>query len=110
MMSFLSPPPILLLQASTAPGWVQFLPILAIFAIFYFLLIAPARKRQKALQQTIEALKRGDRVVTTGGLYGEVSAVEESKVILKIADGVRVKVAKSAISGLQSDGEAEKNK
>jgi len=85
----------------------QFAPILIVFAIFYFLLILPMRKRQKALQATLEALKRGDRVVTTGGLYGEVTAVEGSVVQLKIADGVKVRVAKSAVAGLETVQEGE---
>lgn len=80
-------------------------PMFIIFAIFYFLLVMPMRKRQKALQQTIEALKRGDKVVTTGGLYGEVASVEPTFLILKIADNVKVRVAKSAIAGLEAEAE-----
>lgn len=84
---------------------VQFVPIVVIFAIFYFLLIAPMRKRQKALAHMVEALKKGDKVVTNGGLYGEVSAVEGGVVHLRIADNVKVRVAKSAIAGLEGTGE-----
>jgi preprotein translocase subunit YajC len=79
--------------------------MLVIFAIFYFLLIYPVRKRQKALQKVVESLKRGDKVVTNGGIYGEVAAVEGAVVHLKIADNTKIKVAKSAIAGLE--GEAE---
>jgi preprotein translocase subunit YajC len=86
-------------------GLLQFVPILVFFAIFYFVLIAPMRKRQKALQQLIAALKKGDRVVTNGGLYGEVAAIEGSVVHLKVADNVRLRVAKSAISGLETTEE-----
>lgn len=100
------PIPVLPLAAGQEPNlWVSLLPMLAIFAIFYFLLIWPVRKRQKALQKLIEDLKRGDKVVTNGGLYGEVAAVEGSVVYLKIADNLKIKVAKSAIAGLE--GEAE---
>lgn len=83
----------------------QFAPLLVIFALFYVLLILPMRKRQKAVQQMVENLKKGDRVITNGGLYGEVAAVIGSAVLLKIADNVKVKVAKSAISGLEPDTE-----
>jgi preprotein translocase subunit YajC len=69
--------------------------------IFYFIVWVPARRRQKDFQAMVEALKKGDRVVTTGGLYGEVVSVDSSTVILKIADTVKVKVAKSAISTLE---------
>ena len=81
----------------------QFVPIILIFAIFYFLLLAPMRRRQKALQKTIENLKRGDRVVTTGGFYGEVVAIEGRDLMLKLADNVKVGVAKSAVAGLESE-------
>lgn len=69
--------------------------------IFYLIVWVPARRRQKAFQGMLEALKKGDRVVTTGGLYGEIVAVDSGTVILKIADTVKVKVAKSAISALE---------
>ena len=84
-------------------------PMLIIFGIFYLLLILPMRKRQKAVQQMIQALKKGDRVVTNGGLYGEIAAVDDSggTVMLRIADNVKVKVAKSAIAGLEGQ-ETEK--
>lgn len=92
-------------EGASAPAFMQFVPILLVFAIFYFLLIAPMRKRQKALQGLIESLKKGDRVVTNGGLYGTVAAVEEQVVILKLAENLKVRVAKSAISGLEGQEE-----
>ncbi len=60
------------------------------------------RKRQKALQQVVEALKKGDRVITNGGIYGEIQGIDAQTVILKIADNVKIKVAKSAIAGLEA--------
>lgn len=99
--------PLAAAQQQVQALFAQFAPILIVFAIFYFLLILPMRKRQKALQATLEALKRGDRVVTNGGLYGEVTAVEGTVVQLKIADGVKVRVAKSAIAGLETVQEGE---
>jgi preprotein translocase subunit YajC len=86
---------------------IQLLPVLLIFAIFYFLLLAPMRKRQKAHQALLGQLKRGDRVVTNGGLLGEISAVEEKVVHLKLSDNVKVRVVKSAIAGLEGDPAAE---
>lgn len=74
---------------------------LGFLLIFYFVVWMPARRRQKSFQAMVEALKKGDRVVTTGGLYGEVVSVDSSTVILKIADAVKVKVAKSAIATLE---------
>jgi preprotein translocase subunit YajC len=78
------------------------LPIL-IFAIFYFLVIAPVRKREKARQQMIDEIKRGDKIITTGGLFGEIAAVEPTSVLLKIGDGVKVRLAKANIAGLQGE-------
>ncbi len=73
--------------------------LIAIFAIFYFLMIRPESKRRKERQQMIDSLKRGDRVVTIGGLYGEVQDVHDDKVVLRIAENLKVEVAKSAVSG-----------
>jgi preprotein translocase subunit YajC len=81
----------------------QFAPVLLICVLFYVMLILPMRKRQRALQQLVENLKKGDKVITNGGIYGEVAAVVGSAVLLKVADNVKVKVAKSAISGLEPE-------
>ena len=84
---------------------------LGFLLIFYFIVWMPARRKQKAFQAMVEALKKGDRVVTTGGLYGEVVSVDSSTVILKIADAVKVKVAKSAIATLEGqEGEKGENR
>ena len=97
--------PLAFADTSSAPGYLQFVPIVLIFAIFYFVLIAPMRKRQKTLQQMIQNLKKGDRVVTNGGLYGSVTTVEEKWVVLRVADNVKVRIAKSAISGFEDQEE-----
>ena len=81
------------------------LPIAAIFLVFYFLVIAPASKQRKKTQEMLGSLKKGDRVVTSGGIYGTIQGVEADVVYLKIAENVKVKVARSAITGTQS-GEA----
>lgn len=95
--------PIALAQGSLPEALIQLFPLLVIFAIFYFLLIAPQRKRQKALQEMIGNLKKGDRVITTGGLYGEVVSVKEGAIQLKISDNVKVRLAKSAVAALESE-------
>jgi preprotein translocase subunit YajC len=76
-----------------------------IFLIFYFLLIAPERKRQKRRVEMINALKNGDRVVTSGGLYGTVVGVGDHSIQLRIADKVKIEVAKQAVAGLQEEPE-----
>lgn len=95
-------------EGASAPAFLQFVPILLVFAIFYFLLIAPMRKRQKALQQIVDDLKKGDRIVTNGGLYGTVAGVEDKVVLVKVADNVKLRIAKSAIAGLEGQEEERK--
>ena len=92
-------------------GLLSFVPFLGILAIFYFIVFVPARRRQKELQNLLGSLKKGDRVVTTGGLYGEIASVDNTTVILKIADTVKVKVARSAIAALeQPEGDKGDNR
>jgi preprotein translocase subunit YajC len=86
---------------------VQFLPILIIGVIFYLLVFMPMRKRQKKLEAMINDLKNGDRVITNGGIYGIVSGVKDRTLILKVADQVKIEVAKSAIAGKQSPEEPQ---
>lgn len=95
-------------EGASAPAFLQFVPILLVFGIFYFLLIAPMRKRQKTLQNLVENLKKGDRVVTNGGLYGTVAGVEDKIVLVKVADNVKLRIAKSAIAGLEGQEEERK--
>jgi preprotein translocase subunit YajC len=79
------------------------LPILLMFVIFYFLLIRPQQKTARKHQDFIKNLKIGDRVVTTGGLHGEVKGLTETTVTLEVAEKVRVKVTRSAVSGSSQD-------
>ncbi len=85
---------------SAAALFVQILPILAIGLVFYFLVIAPANKQRKKTQQMLSSLKKGDRVVTSGGIYGTVQGVEAEVVYLKIADNVKIKLARTAITSI----------
>jgi preprotein translocase subunit YajC len=87
-----------------AASWISFVPMLLILVVFYFLLVAPMRKKQKELQQLVDKLQKGDKVVTNGGLHGEVAGIEGAVVLLKIADQVKVKVSKSAIALVEDRG------
>ena len=98
--------PIVLLQAGGS-GLLNLAPFVLIFAIFYFLVIAPQRKRQKALQATIAELKKGDLIITSGGLYGEVVSTDDDTLVMKVAENVKIKIGKSAVSGLQGDPQTE---
>jgi preprotein translocase subunit YajC len=98
--------PAVLAQGQTG-GLITFLPLVIIMVIFYVLLILPAQRRQKKTQAMLSALKSGDKVITTGGLYGTIVGLEDDAVQLRIAEQVKVKVARSAISGVQSEGKEE---
>ncbi|HEV8679896.1 MAG TPA: preprotein translocase subunit YajC [Stellaceae bacterium] len=79
---------------------VQFLPLVLIFVVFYFLLIRPQQKKQKDHRAMLDALRRGDRIVTGGGLFGTVSKVSDNEVEVDIASGVRVRVLRSTIASV----------
>jgi preprotein translocase subunit YajC len=83
------------------PVWVQFLPFAAILGIFYFVILLPMRRRQKKVAEFQDALKVGDKVITTSGFYGQITKVNDKSVQLQIADKVRIEVAKAAIGGYQ---------
>ncbi len=88
----------------------QFLPLILIFAIMYFLLIRPQQKKMKEHQAMVEAVRRGDQVVTQGGLIGKVSKVKEgeNEIEVEIADGVKVRVVKSTIAQVLNKTEPAK--
>lgn len=87
-----------------ANAWMQLVPLVAIFVIFYFLLIRPARKRQKDVQKMLDELKSGDKVITSGGLLGTVMAIDRDIVQLRVAEKIKVDVTKSSIVALQEGG------
>ena len=84
-------------------------PILLIVGIFYMLIYRPMRKRQKNVETMIQNLKNGDTVITNGGVYGTVSGIRDHTVVLKVADQVKIEVAKNAIASLQSAPVTSKN-
>lgn len=81
--------------------WVQLVPFFLILGIFYFVILLPMRRRQRKVAEFQGALKVGDRVVTTSGIYGSITKVNEATVQLQIANNVRIEVAKAAIGGHQ---------
>ena len=81
----------------------QIIPLVFMFAIFYFLLIRPQQKKAKEHKALLDALKKGDNVVTAGGVHGKVTAVDDSIVSLEIAAGVNIKITKSYIAAVKKD-------
>jgi preprotein translocase subunit YajC len=84
-----------------ASPWLQFVPFVLVLGIFYFIILLPMRKKQQKVQQFLENLKVGDRVITTGGIYGQVTRLGGDSIQLQIADKLRIEVAKAAIGGYQ---------
>ncbi len=108
MSLFFSPDNLsMMAQVGGTGGLMAFLPLVIIMGIFYVLLILPAQRRQKKTQEMINALKNGDKVITNGGLFGTIVGLEGDSVQLRIADQVKVKVLRSAVSALQPDGKEE---
>ena len=82
-------------------GWLQFLPFAIILGIFYLLILMPMKRRQAKIQQFQDGLKVGDRIVTTSGIYGQITKLNEKSVQVQVADKVRVEIARQAIGGYQ---------
>jgi len=81
------------------------LPFVLIFGVFYFIVIMPAKKQQKKKDAMIAGLKKGDRIVTGGGIHGSVATVEEQSLLIKVSENTKIRISKSAVAGLVgSDG------
>jgi preprotein translocase subunit YajC len=83
-----------------AAGFASFIPLVLMFVIFYFLLIRPQQKRSKEHRNLIANLKKGDRIITTGGLHGRVTGLDEVTLTVEIADKVRVKINRANVAGV----------
>ena len=97
----------LMAQAAGPSALMQIGPIVLMFGIIYVLLFLPAQRRQKKTREMINSLKNGDKVITTGGLFGTIVGLEGDSVQLRIADQVKVKVLRSAVAGLQPESKEE---
>jgi preprotein translocase subunit YajC len=96
-------------SSGTSDIFVSLMPLILIFAVFYFLLIRPQQKRQRVHRAAVGALRRGDKVLTGGGLFGSVvKVVDDSEVLVEIADGVRVKVSRMTIQDVLTKPEPAK--
>lgn len=84
-------------------GLIQFAPIILIFVVFWFMIIRPQKKQQDMRKTMLEAVKRGDRIVTSGGLFATVKDVKGDRVVAMIAENVKVEISKSAITGVMPE-------
>jgi len=88
-------------QAQTPNGIISFLPLVVILAIFYLIVFLPARRRQKKLQNMIDNLKAGDKVVTSGGIYGTIVGFKDDRIQLRVAENVKIELSRNAVTALQ---------
>jgi len=88
----------------------SFLPLIAIVAIFYFLILRPQKKKQKETQNMLSALKKGDRVVTVGGIHGIIQSVKETTVIIKVDESVKLEFNRGAVSTVVSQAHVREEK
>ncbi len=96
-------------SAAAPPAWINFLPIVGMVLIFYFLLFRPQMRKQKEHQERIASVKKGDSVVTGGGLVGKVVKVDDTYVEVDLAQGVRVKAVKHTITDIITPGSKPAN-
>jgi preprotein translocase subunit YajC len=87
----------------------SFIPLLAMLAIFYFILVLPMKRKQQKVQAFLQALKEGDRVVTSGGLFGTITKLKDDSVQLQIAQNVKVDISRAAVVGYQGQPPVESN-
>ena len=88
-------------QGTQPSLWVQLMPFVLVLAIFYFVILLPMKRRQKKVQSFLDGLKVGDRVITSGGLYGVVTRLGDKAVQIQIADKIKVDVSRAAVAGYQ---------
>ena len=93
--------------APPSAGLGQFLPIILMVVLMYFLLIRPQRMRQKALAEQISAMKKGDKVISAGGIHGTIANMKEQTVIVKVAENVKLEFQKSSITTVIKKGSAK---
>ena len=89
------------LNVEGANPLLQAVPFVLIFGIFYFIILLPSKRKQQKVQEFLDNLKENDRVITTGGIYGQIARINGDKVQLQIADKVRIEVSRAAIGGYQ---------
>lgn len=94
---------ILLQVAGGQSQWSGILMMVVVVAIFYFFMIRPQQKRQKQIQKAREALQVGDKIITSGGIYGKIKEINDTNMLIEVADGVRIRVDKTSVFASSED-------
>ena len=95
----------LLLQSQQTGGIIAFLPLIFILAIFYLIVFLPARRRQKKVQEMIDNLQSGDKIITSGGIYGTIVGFKNDRIQLRVAENVKIDMSRNAVAALQKPEE-----
>ena len=92
--------------ADSAPGLLSLIPFLLIFIVFYFLLIVPQQRRQKKQREMLEALKKGDKIITSSGIWGAITNLDKDTVTIQIADNTKVRMQRDHIASIRASNES----
>ncbi|MCW7752939.1 preprotein translocase subunit YajC [Desulfobotulus sp. H1] len=95
-------------QGGQGGGFIQLVPLILMFVIFYFLLIRPQQKKAKEHREMVNSLKKGDRIITSGGIYGTVTGIDDNTLTVEIAEKVRVKMVRANVAGVPGKAGGEK--
>ncbi len=90
-------------EGAQGGGFAALVPIILMFVIFYFLLIRPQQKKAKAHQEMVNNLKKGDRIITSGGIYGRITNIDDQNATVEIADKVRIKITRGSVGSLAQE-------
>lgn len=88
-------------EGAGAASFASFLPLILVFVVFYFVVIRPQQQQQKKRQEMLRALKKGDKVITVGGIHGEITEVDDDEVTLRIADKVEIRLSRSGVGRIK---------
>ncbi len=86
--------------AARPSGWMQLIPLILIFAVLWFILIWPQQRRQKQHKKMIESLKKGDKIVTVGGIHGVVTFIGDNTIIIKVDENTKLEISKNAVAAI----------
>ena len=97
-------------QAQGGPAWMQFLPMILLFAAMYFLMIAPQRKKQKEHEKMLKSLESGDEIITSSGIYGTITNVKEDRFVVRIAEDTKIELGKGFVQTVVKKASGEEKK
>ena len=92
--------------SEAAPGWLSLIPFLLIFVVFYFLLIVPQQRRQKKQREMLDALKKGDKIITSSGIWGSITNLDKDTATVQIADNTKIRIQRDHIASIRTTNDS----